>query len=91
MFGPCWLNFYGSPREFSELPDEYDDLNLGKASIRLTRTYLLFSPENILTVLGVSPLHNPSFPSKLGRRNLSSGSARQNWFICIFMSVCWRI
>lgn len=43
MFGPCWLNFYGSPREFSELPDEYDDLNLGKASIRLTRTYLFYS------------------------------------------------
>ena len=32
MFGPCWMNFYGSPREFSELPDEYDDLNLGKVS-----------------------------------------------------------
>ena len=32
MYGPCWLNFYGSPREFSELPDEYDDLNLGKVS-----------------------------------------------------------
>lgn len=31
-FGPCWMNFYGSPREFSELPDEYDDLNLGKVS-----------------------------------------------------------
>ena len=29
-FGPCWLNFYGSPREFSELPDEYEDLNGGK-------------------------------------------------------------
>ena len=26
------MNFYGSPREFSELPDEYDDLNLGKVS-----------------------------------------------------------
>ncbi|XP_067038375.1 myoferlin-like isoform X1 [Acropora muricata] len=29
-YGPCWLNFFGSPREFSELPDEYDDLNMGK-------------------------------------------------------------
>ena len=29
-FGPCWLNFYGSPREFSELPDEHEDLNDGK-------------------------------------------------------------
>ena len=41
MFGPCWVNFYGSPREFSELPDEYDDLNLGKVRFRHTRTYLL--------------------------------------------------
>ncbi len=31
-FGPCYVNFYGSPREFSELPDEYEDLNLGKVS-----------------------------------------------------------
>ncbi|XP_063076869.1 myoferlin-like isoform X1 [Engraulis encrasicolus] len=29
-FGPCYVNFYGSPREFSGLPDPYDDLNLGK-------------------------------------------------------------
>ena len=29
-FGPCFINFYGSPREFSELPDEYEDLNMGK-------------------------------------------------------------
>ncbi|XP_064602895.1 myoferlin-like isoform X2 [Liolophura sinensis] len=29
-FGPCFINFYGSTREYSDLPDEYDDLNLGK-------------------------------------------------------------
>ena len=41
MFGPCWLNFYGSPREFSELLDEYDDLNLGKVSIGQKLAYLV--------------------------------------------------
>ena len=34
-FGPCWLNFYGSPREFSELPDEHEDLNDGKVLEKL--------------------------------------------------------
>eukprot|EP00058_Branchiostoma_floridae_P024963 XP_002610453.1 hypothetical protein BRAFLDRAFT_124267 [Branchiostoma floridae] len=29
-FGPCFLNMYGSVREFRTLPDEFDDLNLGK-------------------------------------------------------------
>lgn len=29
-FGPCYLNLYGSPREFTGFPDPYDDLNLGK-------------------------------------------------------------
>ena len=33
-FGPCFVNFYGSPREYSDLPDEYEDLNLGKVSQR---------------------------------------------------------
>ncbi|XP_065071964.1 myoferlin-like isoform X2 [Rhopilema esculentum] len=28
-FGPCFVNFYGSTREYSDLPDEYDDLNMG--------------------------------------------------------------
>ena len=35
-FGPCYVNFYGSPREFSELPDEYEDLNLGKVRIKIS-------------------------------------------------------
>ena len=29
-FGPCYVNFYGSTREYSDLPDEYDDLNKGR-------------------------------------------------------------
>ncbi|KAJ8264359.1 hypothetical protein GJAV_G00148240 [Gymnothorax javanicus] len=29
-FGPCFVNFYGSPREFTGLPDPYDELNYGK-------------------------------------------------------------
>uniref|UniRef100_A0A665W8G6 Myoferlin n=1 Tax=Echeneis naucrates TaxID=173247 RepID=A0A665W8G6_ECHNA len=31
VFGPCYVNLYGSPREFTGLPDPYEDLNLGKA------------------------------------------------------------
>lgn len=29
QFGPCFVNFYGSTREFKNLPDEHDDLNKG--------------------------------------------------------------
>ncbi|KAM6997545.1 myoferlin [Tautogolabrus adspersus] len=29
-FGPCYVNLYGSPREFTGMPDPYDDLNFGK-------------------------------------------------------------
>ncbi|XP_019715398.1 myoferlin isoform X2 [Hippocampus comes] len=30
IFGPCYVNLYGSPREFTGLPDPYEELNLGK-------------------------------------------------------------
>uniref|UniRef100_A0A8C8HWF3 C2 domain-containing protein n=1 Tax=Oncorhynchus tshawytscha TaxID=74940 RepID=A0A8C8HWF3_ONCTS len=29
-FGPCYVNLYGSPREFTGLPDPYEELNYGK-------------------------------------------------------------
>lgn len=28
-FGPCFINCYGSPREFTDLPDKYEYLNKG--------------------------------------------------------------
>ncbi|XP_039632392.1 myoferlin-like [Polypterus senegalus] len=30
-FGPCYINLYGSPREFTGLLDPFEQLNLGKA------------------------------------------------------------
>ena len=31
-FGPCFINCYGLPREYSDLPDKYDHLNKGLVS-----------------------------------------------------------
>ncbi|XP_055083337.1 LOW QUALITY PROTEIN: myoferlin [Periophthalmus magnuspinnatus] len=30
VFGPCYVNLYGSPREFSAFGDPYEELNFGK-------------------------------------------------------------
>ncbi|KAI5627367.1 myoferlin, partial [Silurus asotus] len=32
-FGPSYINLYGSPREFTNLIDPYEDLNFGKARV----------------------------------------------------------
>ncbi len=34
VFGPCYVNLYGSPREFTGLPDPYEDLNYGKVVVK---------------------------------------------------------
>ena len=31
-FGPCFVNVYGSPREFTDFPDKFDYLNKGLVS-----------------------------------------------------------
>uniref|UniRef100_A0A8C5QFH1 Dysferlin n=1 Tax=Leptobrachium leishanense TaxID=445787 RepID=A0A8C5QFH1_9ANUR len=33
-FGPCYVNLYGSPREFTGFPDPYEELNKGKVRYR---------------------------------------------------------
>ena len=52
-FGPCFLNMYGSPREYSELPTRLDELNLGHDEGVAYRGRVLFE---IQTVLGESPM-----------------------------------
>ena len=32
QFGPCFINFYGSPREYHQMLDKYDYLNKGIVS-----------------------------------------------------------
>ena len=40
-FGPCWINLYGAPREYSEIPTALDELNSGKVN-----SLFLFGHEN---------------------------------------------
>lgn len=36
-FGPCWINLYGAPREYSEIPTSLDELNSGKVNLFIFR------------------------------------------------------
>ncbi|KAM8808575.1 dysferlin [Eudromia elegans] len=47
-FGPCYINLYGSPREFTGFPDPYETLNLGKGEGVAYRGRLLVELETRL-------------------------------------------
>ncbi|XP_026633183.1 dysferlin isoform X1 [Microtus ochrogaster] len=47
-FGPCYVNLYGSPREFTGFPDPYVELNTGKGEGVAYRGRLLLSLETKL-------------------------------------------
>ncbi|XP_070612910.1 dysferlin isoform X2 [Erythrolamprus reginae] len=47
-FGPCYINLYGSPREFTGFPDPYEDLNSGKGEGVAYRGRLLVELETKL-------------------------------------------
>ncbi|XP_072623005.1 dysferlin isoform X21 [Vulpes vulpes] len=47
-FGPCFVNLYGSPREFTGFPDPYAELNMGKGEGVAYRGRLLLSLETKL-------------------------------------------
>jgi len=57
VFGPCYINLYGSPREFTGLPDPYQDLNYGKV------VNILFFLLNLFHILDVSSLFTCFFIS----------------------------
>ncbi|XP_030841562.1 myoferlin isoform X6 [Strongylocentrotus purpuratus] len=54
-FGPTFVNFYGSTREFSDLPDQFEDLNMGKGEGVAYRGRVLVKIE---TKLGDHPEQN---------------------------------
>ncbi|KAM6441107.1 dysferlin isoform 3-T3 [Liasis olivaceus] len=47
-FGPCYINLYGSPREFTGFPDPYEELNTGKGEGVAYRGRLLVELETKL-------------------------------------------
>ncbi|KAL8187136.1 UNVERIFIED_CONTAM: hypothetical protein K2H54_034151, partial [Gekko kuhli] len=52
-FGPCYLNLYGSPREYTGFPDPYDELNSGKGEGVAYRGRILVE---LCTLLDSKPL-----------------------------------
>ncbi|CAF1160857.1 unnamed protein product [Didymodactylos carnosus] len=55
-FGPCWINLYGSPREFSEIPSVLDILNSGKGEGVAYRGRVLFELATVLSETPLEPL-----------------------------------
>nr|XP_008113541.1 PREDICTED: myoferlin isoform X1 [Anolis carolinensis] len=57
-FGPCYLNLYGSPREFTGFPDPYDELNSGKGEGVAYRGRILVE---LATLLDSKPLSKKDY------------------------------
>ncbi|CAF3351203.1 unnamed protein product [Rotaria sp. Silwood1] len=52
-FGPCWINLYGAPREYSEVPTVLDELNSGKGEGVAYRGRIFVE---LQTILGETPI-----------------------------------
>ncbi|CAF0722705.1 unnamed protein product [Brachionus calyciflorus] len=57
-FGPCFVNLYGSPREYSELPTRLDELNLGKSEGVSYRGRVLLELQTIVGELPKEPIND---------------------------------
>ncbi|KAL8566025.1 hypothetical protein ACOMHN_062754 [Nucella lapillus] len=55
-FGPCFINIYGSTREYSDLPNEYEDLNEGRGEGVAYRGRALVELVTILGEIPVTPV-----------------------------------
>lgn len=58
MFGPCFVNFYGSPREYSDLASEFEDLNLGKGLGVAYRGRVLVELHTLMGELPATPMED---------------------------------
>ena len=50
-FGPCFINCYGSPREFTDLPDKFEYLNKGLVSTQHLPPPCYVTPSRYVTSL----------------------------------------
>jgi dysferlin len=82
--GPCFINVYGSPREYTDLPDKYDHLNKGLCEGVAYRGRVLIE---ISTSLDGMPKEKKEMMSLSEIRKLQPFQRRQRYVLfAVFMS-----
>uniref|UniRef100_M3ZLA4 Myoferlin n=1 Tax=Xiphophorus maculatus TaxID=8083 RepID=M3ZLA4_XIPMA len=80
-FGPCYVNLYGSPREFTGLPDPYEELNFGNGEGVAYRGRVLVELSTQVNIMQCNP--------DILLKPLNKYQRRRKYSLCaVFHSAC---